>query len=103
MILIHIRFIVRLIINSRNLTIYLYSADRSDTQPTSARWEAVPDSITKRRVLGGTKSGNGAWALAWVDTIMELPGPDTVDPEAAVREQILRDVEKSGEVVIELT
>ena len=80
----------------------LCSSDRSDTQPTSARWEAVPDSITKRRVLGGTKSGNGAWALAWVDTIMELPGPDIVDPEAAVREQILRDVDKSGDVVIDM-
>jgi len=76
---------------------------RSDTQPTSARWEVVPDSIAKRRVLGGTKSGNGAWALAWVDTIMELPGPDTVDPEAAVREQILRDVDKSEDIVIDLT
>ena len=54
-------------------------------------------------MLGGTKSGNGAWALAWVDTIMEFPGPDTVDPEAAVREQILKDVEKSGDVVIDLT
>jgi len=49
---------------------------RSDTQPTSARWEVVPDSATKRRVLGGTKMGNGAWALAWVDTIMEFPGPN---------------------------
>ena len=53
-------------------------------------------------MLGGTKSGNGAWALAWVDTIMELPGPDIVDPEAAVREQILRDVDKSGDVVIDM-
>ena len=88
--------------DSRNPTFSLYSVDRSDTQPTSARWEVVPDSITKRRVLGGTKSGNGAWALAWVDTIMELPGPDTIDPEAAVREQILREVENSGDIVIDL-
>jgi len=71
---------------------------RSDTQPTSARWEAAPDSATKRRVLGGTKMGNGAWALAWVDTIMELPGPETVD--TAVREQLLRD---AGNAVIDLT
>jgi chromatin structure-remodeling complex protein RSC7 len=27
-------------------------------------------------VLGGTKAGNGAWALAWVDTIMELPASE---------------------------
>jgi chromatin structure-remodeling complex protein RSC7 len=106
MILIHIRSIVRFffqssILHSTNFS--LYSVDRSDTQPTSARWEAVPDSITKRRVLGGTKSGNGAWALAWVDTIMELPGSDTVDPDAAVREQILRDVDNSGDVIIDLT
>jgi len=27
-------------------------------------------------VLGGTKAGNGAWALAWVDTIMEIPASE---------------------------
>ena len=54
-------------------------------------------------MLGGTKSGNGAWALAWVDTIMELPGPDTVDPEAALREQILREVDKSEDIAVDLT
>lgn len=43
--------------------------------------------------------GNGAWALAWVDTIMEVK---TVDREAAVREQLLKDVDKSGDVVIDL-
>lgn len=32
----------------------------------------MPDSL-ERRVLRGTKSGNGAWALAWVDTVFELP------------------------------
>jgi len=45
---------------------------RSDTQPSRSRWEVVPDSKEKRHVLGGTKTGNGAWALAWVDAIMEL-------------------------------
>ena len=33
-----------------------------------------------RRVLGGTKVGNGAWALAWVDTCLDLPGPKDLDP-----------------------
>ena len=43
------------------LKISFYSADRrSDAQPASARWEAVPDSVTKHLVLGG------ALALAWV-------------------------------------
>ncbi|KAI0289947.1 chromatin remodelling complex Rsc7/Swp82 subunit-domain-containing protein, partial [Russula brevipes] len=46
---------------------------RADTQPTRARWEGLKDSVDKRQVLGGTKAGNGAWALAWVDTTMELP------------------------------
>ncbi|KAH9988075.1 chromatin remodelling complex Rsc7/Swp82 subunit-domain-containing protein [Russula compacta] len=46
---------------------------RADTQPTRARWEGLKDSGEKRQVLGGTKAGNGAWALAWVDTAMELP------------------------------
>jgi len=44
-------------------------------------------------VLGGTKAGNGAWALAWVDTVMELSNPDEIDdPAVAAREQLLRDV-----------
>ncbi|KAI9463965.1 chromatin remodelling complex Rsc7/Swp82 subunit-domain-containing protein [Lactarius psammicola] len=46
---------------------------RADTQPTRAHWEGLKDSAEKRQVLGGTKAGNGAWALAWVDTVMELP------------------------------
>ncbi|KAG5634629.1 hypothetical protein H0H81_001328 [Sphagnurus paluster] len=45
---------------------------RADSQPTQCRWEALPDSNEKKRVLGGTKVGNGAWALAWIDTIMEV-------------------------------
>jgi len=45
---------------------------RADTQPTCARWEGLRDTTEKRQVLGGTKAGNGAWALAWVDTVMEL-------------------------------
>jgi len=47
-------------------------ADRADTQPTRARWEGLKNSAEKRQVLGGAKAGNGAWALAWVDTIMEV-------------------------------
>ena len=55
-------------------------ADRADTQPTCARWEGLKDSAEKRQVLGGTKAGNGAWALAWVDTIMEVPACEEDDP-----------------------
>ncbi|KAH9053614.1 chromatin remodelling complex Rsc7/Swp82 subunit-domain-containing protein [Lactarius vividus] len=54
---------------------------RTDTQPTRARWEGLKDSAEKRQVLGGTKAGNGAWALAWVDTVMEL-GVSEGDHEA---------------------
>ena len=50
--------------------------DRADTQPTRARWEGLRDSAEKRQVLGGAKAGNGAWALAWVDTVMELPASE---------------------------
>lgn len=35
----------------------------------------MPDS-SQKRVLGGSKSGNGAWALAWVDTVLELPSAE---------------------------
>lgn len=48
-------------------------SDRSDTQPTQARWEALPPQGEKRQVLGGAKVGGGAWGLAWVDTTMEVP------------------------------
>ncbi|THG95350.1 hypothetical protein EW026_g6289 [Hermanssonia centrifuga] len=48
--------------------------DRSDTQPLRSRWEVVHD--PGKHVLGGTKAGNGAWGVAWVDTVMELPNPD---------------------------
>ncbi len=50
--------------------------DRGDTQPTRAHWEGLKDTAEKRQVLGGTKAGNGAWALAWVDTVMELPASE---------------------------
>ncbi|KAI0827389.1 chromatin remodelling complex Rsc7/Swp82 subunit-domain-containing protein [Trametes gibbosa] len=63
---------------------------RSDTQPTRARWEAVPDKEQKQQVLGGSKVGSNAWGLAWVDTVLELP--QTVeDPWVEAREQQLLD------------
>ena len=37
-------------------------------------------------MLGGTKAGNGAWALAWVDTVMNLPRPDK-QPSPGVQER----------------
>lgn len=64
--------------------------DRDDSQATRARWECLPDSKDRRRVLGGTKVGNGAWALAWVDTVMELPVPE--DDEAMARRALSRSV-----------
>ncbi|KAI9060085.1 hypothetical protein FKP32DRAFT_1578774 [Trametes sanguinea] len=59
---------------------------RSDTQPTQARWEALPDDGEQRRVLGGTKVGGGAWGIAWVDTVMEVP-PEPEDPWTQERER----------------
>lgn len=60
---------------------------RTDTQPTRARWEVLPESPTRRRVLGGTKAGNGAWALAWVDTVMEPSNEhENHDREVLLRE-----------------
>ena len=58
------------------MLILTFLADRADTQPTRARWEGLKDSAEKRQVLGGAKAGNGAWALAWVDTAMELPASE---------------------------
>lgn len=53
---------------------------RSDTQPTISRWEPVPG---HKPILGGSKAGNAAWGLAWVDTVMELPASDPQQTEQA--------------------
>ncbi|TFY55332.1 hypothetical protein EVG20_g9359, partial [Dentipellis fragilis] len=58
---------------------------RADTQPTRSRWESVRDE--KKQVLGGTKAGNGAWGLAWVDIVMDYPTDDVESPPNQEREQ----------------
>ncbi|KAF8653665.1 hypothetical protein AX16_003816 [Volvariella volvacea WC 439] len=69
---------------------------RSDTQPTKSRWELLPESTTKKRILGGTKTGNGAWGIAWVDTILELPKRDrSPSPAAIAREKLLQEVREA--------
>jgi chromatin structure-remodeling complex protein RSC7 len=62
--------------------------DRSDTQPTSSRWERLPDDEHKKAILGGTKAGKNAWGLAWVDTTMEPPTAE--EKEKAYWEPIAR-------------
>lgn len=56
------------------------SPDRSDTQPTRARWDPIDDG---QCVLGGAKAGSQAWGLAWVDTVMELPRQEEIHEEGA--------------------
>jgi len=38
--------------------------------------------LSRKRVLGGTKVGNGAWGLAWVDTVMDPQLRHKEDQEA---------------------
>ena len=45
-------------------------------------------------MLGGTKVGGGAWGLAWVDTVMEMPSPRE---EEAVRDGALMTVRMAEE------
>lgn len=71
--------------------------DHPDTQPTRARWEPIPN--PKSRVLGGTKAGNGAWALTWVDTVMQLPDEDEEarkkrDDDQRQRETFIKEAEE---------
>jgi chromatin structure-remodeling complex protein RSC7 len=68
----------------------LFSPDRADTQPTRCHWEQ----IGQQKMLRGTKAGNGAWALAWVDTHIELPTPEEADPYARTRAEILEAVKE---------
>jgi len=84
-----------------SITFYLnrdHGPDRADTQPTRARWESL--SSPERRVLGGTKAGNGAWGLAWVDTVMQLPDEDEDilkrrEEEHKEREAFIKEAEMS--------
>ncbi|KAJ7481514.1 chromatin remodelling complex Rsc7/Swp82 subunit-domain-containing protein [Mycena latifolia] len=70
---------------------------RADTQPTRSRLEIMPDSELKKAVLGGTKVGNGAWALAWIDTIMEVPNPEELDrPEVEEKTRLWKEAEASA-------
>ncbi|XP_006455231.1 hypothetical protein AGABI2DRAFT_194873 [Agaricus bisporus var. bisporus H97] len=69
----------------------------SATQPTRATWQLLPNS--KPRVLGGTRSGNGAWGMAWVDTVMQLPDEDEEtrtekEKEKQERERYVREAEE---------
>jgi chromatin structure-remodeling complex protein RSC7 len=53
----------------------------------------LPDSRSRKRVLGGARAGNGAWALAWIDTVMTLPGMnESLSPGAQERERLWKDV-----------
>lgn len=40
-------------------------------------------------MLGGTKTGNGAWALAWVDTVMEVENPQMIENRIAAEKKSL--------------
>ena len=81
-----------------------YCPDRSDTQPTSSRWQVISSSTPtpsnpKGRLLGGTKTGNGAWGLAWIDTVMESSEVSASERggDFEQRERILREVNFAGE------
>ncbi|EEB91273.1 hypothetical protein MPER_10399 [Moniliophthora perniciosa FA553] len=86
---------------------------RSTTQSTTSRMLPSPDSPPPgpRRVLGGTKTGLGAWGIAWIDTAMELPEVPTSTssrkelmaaqrewllPGREERERLLREVREAG-------
>lgn len=51
----------------------------------------MPESPFKRRALGGTKVGNGAWALAWVDTAMESSAEAEEKRAEEERNRLLRE------------
>jgi len=51
--------------------------------------------------VGGTKVGNGAWGLAWVDTIMETSSRNGLQKERFERERLLQEV--AGEKNMEST
>jgi len=63
----------------------------------------LPDTRSKKRVLGGAKAGNGAWALAWIDTSIELPGPKEAEsPGAQERDRLWKSISDS-QTFVDLT
>ena len=52
----------------------------------------------KGRLLGGTKVGNGAWGLAWIDTVMDPSevGASEGGKLSEQRERILREINLAG-------
>ena len=56
----------------------------------STRWALPPVVFFAVCSAGGTKVGNGAWALAWVDTCLDLPGPKDLDPGADERAALMK-------------
>ncbi|KAJ6588331.1 chromatin remodelling complex Rsc7/Swp82 subunit-domain-containing protein [Mycena capillaripes] len=86
-----------------NLPLGVYEAHsgiiqyRADTQPTRSRMEPLPDPDGKRSILGGTKVGNGAWALAWLDTIMDVRSPEELArPEVEEKTRLWKEAEASA-------
>nr|GAT45695.1 predicted protein [Mycena chlorophos] len=68
---------------------------RADTQPTQSRLEKAPDSQEKT-ILGGTKVGNGAWGVLWLDTIMESqPLKAAIKKEASDKMQLWKAARES--------
>lgn len=82
-----------------NFVLLIRETDRADTQPTQSRMEPLPDPDGKRSVLGGTKVGNGAWAVAWVDTIMEVKPGELEGLEVEEKKRMLKEAEASAVVV----
>ncbi|KAJ7625089.1 chromatin remodelling complex Rsc7/Swp82 subunit-domain-containing protein [Mycena polygramma] len=73
---------------------------RADTQPTRSRMEPLPDPDGKNSILGGTKVGNGAWAVARVDTIMEVRSPeDMARPQVEANTRLWKEAEASPIIV----
>ncbi|KAJ7721018.1 chromatin remodelling complex Rsc7/Swp82 subunit-domain-containing protein [Mycena metata] len=74
---------------------------RADTQPTRSRLEQVPDDDLKKSVLGGTKVGNGAWGVAWLDTIMEVRSPEEMErPAVEEKMRLLKEAEASANPMV---
>ncbi|KAJ7164887.1 chromatin remodelling complex Rsc7/Swp82 subunit-domain-containing protein [Mycena filopes] len=74
---------------------------RADTQPTRSRLEHLPDDDVKRAVLGGTKVGNGAWGVAWVDTIMEVRSPEETErPVAEEKMRLWKEADASANAIV---
>ncbi|KAF7292994.1 hypothetical protein MIND_01198700 [Mycena indigotica] len=74
---------------------------RDDTQPKQSRLEKAPD-WQEKSILGGTKVGNGAWGVVWLDTVLESkPWKEARRRDVVEKRRLWREAQESERMSVE--